>query len=229
MGSTRLPGKVLELLAGAPMIQRVVERVRRVTCIDEVVVATTVLEEERPLVDVCRSLGVHVVRGSPDDVLSRYVLAATEASADVVVRITSDCPLISPMVTARVVEAFRAGGCDYASNCHRRTFPRGLDVEVFSRTALDSSHAAATAAAEREHVTPFIYRHPERFVLRDVTDPVDRSHLRWTVDTVDDLALIQRMYSELGPDGHDYADALQVQAQHPEWSELNRHVEQKKV
>ena len=229
MGSTRLPGKVLKPLAGAPMIARVVERTRRVTCIDEVVVATSVLPEEEPLVAACAALDVRIVRGSPSDVLSRYALAASESRADVVVRITSDCPLISPMVTARVVEAYRAGGCDYASNCHRRTFPRGLDTEVFSRAHLDLAHAEATDPSEREHVTPFIWRRPERFPIRHVVDPIDRSGLRWTVDTPEDLELAQRLYAVLGAGGHDYADALAVLAQHPEWTQLNSHIEQKKA
>jgi spore coat polysaccharide biosynthesis protein SpsF len=229
MGSTRLPGKVLMPLAGTPMIHRVVERTRRVTCIDEVVVATSVLPEEAPLVAACSAIGVRVIRGSPGDVLSRYALAASEASADIVVRITSDCPLISPMVTARVVESYLAGGCDYASNCHRRTFPRGLDTEVFGRGVLDRCQAEAADPSEREHVTPFIYRRPDRFRLRHVVDPIDRSGLRWTVDTTEDFQLAERIYHALGAGGHDYADALEQIRLHPDWSSINAHIEQKKA
>jgi spore coat polysaccharide biosynthesis protein SpsF len=228
MGSTRLPGKVLRPLAGAPMVQRVVERARRAPGIAEVVVATSTLAEEEPLVAALAPLGVQVVRGSPDDVLARYACAAEATRAEVIVRITSDCPLLAPEVTGRVVAAFLAGGCDYASNCHRRTFPRGLDTEVFTRAALDAAYREAAEQPEREHVTPFIWRRPGRFRLRDVTDPVDRSHLRWTVDTPDDLALAEAFYRELGPD-FTYAEALAAIDRHPDWATRNTHIAQKPV
>jgi spore coat polysaccharide biosynthesis protein SpsF len=230
MGSTRLPGKVLKPLAGKPMLERVVERMRRAPGVDEVVVATSDLAEEEPILALCRSNGTPVTRGSANDVLSRYALAAREHRADIVVRITSDCPLISPQVVGRVLEAFRAGACEYASNCHRRTFPRGLDTEIFPATALAATDSEAVDPAEREHVTPFIWRRPERFRLRDVVDAVDRSALRWTVDTPDDFVLVERLYSALAAQpAFDYDDILGVLARHPEWSEINRHVEQKKL
>jgi spore coat polysaccharide biosynthesis protein SpsF len=228
MGSTRLPGKVLRPLAGRPMVQHVIDRARRAPGIAEVVIATSTLPEEEPLVAALAPLGVQVVRGSPDDVLARYAAAAEASRAEVIVRITSDCPLLSPEVTGRVVTAFQAGGCDYASNCQRRTFPRGLDTEAFSRAALDAAFAEATAQPEREHVTPFIWRRPERFRLRDVTDPVDRSHLRWTVDTPDDLTLAEAFYGELAVD-FEYSDALAAIARHPDWATRNTHIAQKPV
>ncbi|GDY12606.1 spore coat protein [Planctomycetota bacterium] len=229
MGSTRLPGKVLKPLAGAPMLHRVVERALRIPAVNEVVVATSVLPEESPIVAWCAGHGVRCVRGSADDVLSRYHLAAAESQADWVIRITSDCPLLSPAVSAFVLGAALAGGCDYASNCHRRTFPRGLDTEVFTRAALDQAAAEAVEPSEREHVTPFIWRRPDRYRLRDVWQPDDRSHLRWTVDTPSDFDLADRFYLELGGGGWEYADALQVLARHPDWADLNRDIVQKPV
>jgi len=231
MGSTRLPGKVLMPLAGRPMLAHVVERMRRTDGLDEVVVATSLLPEEEPLVELCRSLAVRCVRGSPLDVLDRYRQAAAEADAGTVIRITSDCPLISPRVTRAVLDAYLTGGCDYCSNCHQRTYPRGLDTEVFSRAALDAAAGEAREPGEREHVTPFIWRRPQRFRLREVTDPVDRSNLRWTVDTPEDYALAGRIYAAMLPDrpAFDYAEVLELLRQNPEWSALNAHVEQKKV
>jgi spore coat polysaccharide biosynthesis protein SpsF len=229
MGSTRLPGKVLRSLAGRPMLQRVAERVQRATNIAEVVVATSDLAEDDALVAACGPLGLRVVRGSATDVLARFHKAVEESRPDVVVRITADCPLISPMVTARVVESFLAGGCDYASNCFPRTFPRGLDTEVLAAETIRLCHREAKDLPEREHVTPFVYRHPERFTLRNVADPKDRSAWRWTVDTPEDFALLERMYEHLGGESHDYADAIQLIEAHPEWADLNRHIEQKKL
>jgi spore coat polysaccharide biosynthesis protein SpsF len=231
MGSTRLPGKVMMPLAGEPMLARVVERVRRTVGIDETVVATSVLPEEQPLVALCRRLDVRCVRGSALDVLARYHQAAVESAADTIIRITSDCPLISPAVTGRVLAAFREGGSDYCSNCHQRTYPRGLDTEVFSRAALELAAVEAREPSEREHVTPFIWRRPERFRLAEVVDQVDRSSLRWTVDTPDDYVLTQRIYDAFLPHDptFDYAEVVSLLDRHPDWSSLNAHIEQKKV
>jgi spore coat polysaccharide biosynthesis protein SpsF len=230
MGSTRLPGKVMLPLAGRPMLDQVIERVRLSVNIDDVVVATSVRSEDEAIVACCRDSRTEVFRGSVEDVLSRYHRAAIEAKADVVVRITSDCPLISPRVIDRVISAYADGGCDYASNCHQRTFPRGLDVEVLSFAALDAAQREAEEQAEREHVTPFIWRRPQRFRLRDVVDPIDRHQLRWTVDTPEDFELVKRIYSELSGHGaFDYSDVLELLERHPEWSSLNSHVEQKKL
>lgn len=231
MGSTRLPGKVLMPLAGRPMLAHVVERMRRTAGVDEVVVATSVLPAEEPLVALCRELGTRCVRGSALDVLDRYRQAAAESDAGTIIRITSDCPLISPAVTGRVLAAFFAGDCDYCSNCNRRTYPRGLDTEVFSRSALDTAAIEACEQPEREHVTPFIRYRPDRFRLRDVVDEGDHSNLRWTVDAPEDYELAQRIFSALLPDQpvFDYPEILALLDRHPDWSALNAHVEQKKV
>ena len=138
MGSTRLPGKVLKPLAGQPVLARVVDRVRRARHVDEVVVATTTLPADDVLADLCRTRGWACERGSEEDLLDRYHAAAAAHHADAVVRITSDCPVIDPGVVDRVVEAFLVQPCDYASNTlEPRTFPRGLDTEVFSQAALE--------------------------------------------------------------------------------------------
>jgi spore coat polysaccharide biosynthesis protein SpsF len=213
------------------MVERVIERARRVAGVDEVVLATTVLPEDDPLAEhVARALGAGVVRGPVEDVLARYVAAAAGARAEAVVRITADCPLLSPEVSGRVVARFleAAGALDHASNVVRRTWPRGLDTEVLSREALERAHREAVEPPDREHVTRYVYRHPERFRTGSVEGERDLSAHRWTVDTPEDLALAERLYDELGARGcFEVDDVLAALARHPDWAELNRGVAQK--
>ncbi len=228
MSSTRLPGKVLLDLAGQPMLARVVERARQARAIDRVIVATTVEPEDEPIVALCRSRGWFVTRGSRDDVLDRYYQAALADGADPIVRITSDCPVIDPGVIDQVV-AQLADGVDYASNINpRRTYPRGLDVEAFTFAALSIAWREDREPTGREHVTPFLYRHPERFriALVESERPEAASH-RWSVDTPEDYELLRLIYEHFRDDDFTWLDVLDLLRQHPDWVELNRHIEQK--
>lgn len=228
-GSTRLPSKVLADLAGTTMLERVVERVARAETIDGVVVATTIEAADDPIVDVLADRAVTVVRGSHHDVLDRYHDALLATEADVVVRVTSDCPLIDPHLIDDVVRAL-GPDADYASNTlEPRTYPRGLDVEVVAAEALERAWSEDQDPALREHVTPYIYRNPERFVLRRVHGDADHSGHRWTVDTAEDLALVRRIYDLLGDDPFTWRDVLALIEANPTWSELNQHVRQKPV
>lgn len=229
MTSTRLPGKVLLPLAGVPMLTRLVERLRRVQRADGIVVATTTNATDDTISALCAQLGVPCHRGSEHDVLSRYADAARLHGADVVVRITSDCPLIDPALIDQVIAAYEEGGSDYVSNMLPPTWPYGMAVEVFSAAALAQAHAEATQAAEREHVTPFLYWHPERYRLRNVASPVDLSHHRWTVDTPEDYALVSRLFDHLMPTRPDFtqADVLALLDAHPDWIAINQHIQQK--
>ena len=232
MGSTRLPGKVLLDLAGEPMLARVVHRVQRAASLQEVIVATTVQPADDTISQLCAARGWPCARGSQDDVLARYYQAALASQADVVVRITSDCPLIEPDVIDQVVGALLAGQpeVDYASNVQPpRTFPRGLDVEVIRFDALERAWREDVDPAWREHVTPYLYRHPERFRIHGVFNAVDLSHLRWTVDTPEDLELVRRIYGYFDDDAFSWHDVLALLEQHPGWLEINRTVEQKAV
>ena len=197
MGSTRLPGKVLADLAGAPMLQRQLERVRRATSVDRVVVATSTDDTDRPIAELCKSLDVPCFRGDLNDVLARFLGAIDEFDPEVVVRITADCPLISPLVIDSIVHSFFESDCDYLSNTLEPTFPDGVDVEVVRVSALRALAQLDTDTPEREHVTLGIYRRPEQFVVRNFTGDPDLSDLRWTVDSPEDLEFVRWVCSEL--------------------------------
>lgn len=231
MTSTRLPGKVLLPLIGVPMLARLVERLCRVQHADGTVIATTTNASDDPIAALCVQLGVLCHRGSEHDVLSRYANAARLHGADVVVRITSDCPLLDPALVDEVITIYRGGGCDYVSNMLPPTWPYGMAVEVFSAAALHEAHAEATQDSEREHVTPFIYWRPERYRLRNVVSPQGLSHHRWTVDTPEDYELVQRLFGALYPIRPDFtlADILAVLDAHPDWLSINQHIEQKQA
>lgn len=200
MTSSRLPGKVLADIEGVPMLGRVVERVRRSRLVFSVVVASTDRREDDPVAAWCASAGVVVFRGSETDVLGRFVGAAARAGADVIIRITADCPLLDALVLDRTIEELvDHPGTDYASNVIERSYPRGLDVEVFTREALARMDRLGGSAASREHVTvPVRLEHPNAFMVRHVRHPVDDSDLRWTVDTSEDLEFVRLVYRALG-------------------------------
>lgn len=231
MGSTRLPGKALIDVEGKTMLERVVGRVQQTTGINSVVVATTVKPADDAIVTECRRLSIPVFRGDEQDVLDRYYRAALAHHADVVVRITSDCPLIDPDVISQVVQMFisHQPNVDYVANTlPPRTFPRGLDVEVMSFESLSRAWREDKNQAWREHVTPYIYR-TDHFKLLNVTNSVDYSAMRWTVDMLEDLALVRRIYAHFGERPFNWRDVLALLAQHPDWLELNRFIQQKKV
>lgn len=204
MSSTRLPGKVMKPLAGRPMIERQLERLRRCAGL-RLVVATSTHASDDPLAHHLRDIGVDVFRGSLDDVLDRFVGAASEFAAEgQVVRLTADCPLADPGVIDDCVRLHAELGVDYASNGRRRTYPRGLDVEVFTLEALLTAGREATDPYDREHVTPYLYRNPERFSQGELVQARDESDLRWTVDTPDDFAFVERVYDSLYPGKPDF-------------------------
>ena len=228
MGSTRLPGKVLKEIGGETMLERVVRRVQRAKSIDEVVVATSTIADDDAVSREAHRLGAPVFRGDLLGVLDRYYRAAQESEADVVIRITSDCPLIEPEIIDRVTNEFEVAAADYASNVIRPSYPRGLDVEVMTFAALSSAWQKAAEPYQRVHVTPYIYEHPELFHLITVSAEHDYSDHRWTVDTPEDLAFMRAVYESTG--NHDevgWREVLALLAAEPELVEINRHVRQK--
>lgn len=241
MGSSRLPGKVLEDVEGRSVLAHTVRRAQAIEGVDRVVVATTRSELDDAVVAECERLGVGWGRGSEDDVLERYVDAARASEAELVVRITSDCPLLDPVESAKVVAALHASlasaeareRADYASNTIVRRLPRGLDTEAFTREALERAHRTATTPREREHVTLTMYEHPADYrLLSVVTRERDASSHRWTVDTAEDLRLVREVMARLVPvHGHSFglSEVLSLVEREPWIAELNRHVEQKKA
>lgn len=204
MTSSRLPGKVLEPILGVPMIGRQIERLRRASSLDGLVVATSTDHSDDPLADFVVTLGVPVVRGSLDDVLARFIAVLDEYSPEVVVRLTADCPLASPSVIDRVVGTFASSGADYGSNTLEPTWPDGVDVEVVRSSALRWVAENSDDAHEREHVTLGLYRRPDRFRCINVAGEMDLSDLRWTVDTPEDLAFAREVYAELWPSNPEF-------------------------
>lgn len=233
MTSTRLPGKILMPVLGKPLLEYQMERLLKVHNSDKIIVATTTNKSDQPIVDLCQHLGIKVFRGSETDVLSRYYYAAQENELDVVVRVTSDCPLIDPNVVDDVISKFQMNSpsYDYVSNTLIRTFPRGMDTEVFSYDLLKKAHIKAKKLHEREHVTPFFYQNPQLFRLLNVTYREDESRHRWTVDTPEDFELIRRILETIYPVNPTFRleDVLKLMEMHPDWFELNSQIEQKKL
>ncbi|MBI5937884.1 MAG: glycosyltransferase family protein [Betaproteobacteria bacterium] len=233
MTSTRLPGKVLKEVACRPLLEYQIERLRRVQNAHEVVIATTKNATDDPIIGLCERLGVSTYRGSEEDVLQRYYEAARAHGADVVVRVTSDCPVIDPAVVDAAIAMFLAPPMlyDYVSNTQARSYPRGLDVEVFSFAALAAAQTEGRLEYEREHVTPYLYQHPERFRIGQLVAGEDHSQHRWTVDTAEDFELIGRIIATLYPVNpeFDLAAMLDLLRRHPDWSEINAQVMQKQL
>lgn len=232
MGSTRLPGKVLKDLFGKTVLEHLIERVKQSKLIDEIIIATTESEKDNAIVEQAEKSGVKYFRGSEKDVLNRYYNAAKESNAAIVVRITSDCPLIDPFIIDDVIRFFQENDYSIVTNAgndlNQRTYPRGLDVEVFSFEALQKAFKYATENYQREHVTPYIYEHAEKIYY--YKNNIDYSNYRWTLDTEEDFELISMIYKLLYRGEHDFYfdDILKVFEQHPELSKINEHVEQKK-
>jgi spore coat polysaccharide biosynthesis protein SpsF (cytidylyltransferase family) len=197
MGASRLPGKVLAEIVGRPMLWHVVERTRQAQSVDGVIVATSDEAPDDAITSFCASAGIEHFRGSEADVLDRYYQAARKVGADVVVRITADCPLIDGGVVDGVVELFARAGADYASNVNPPTFPDGLDVEVFSFAALETTWKEASKKYQREHTTSYITENPDAFRLANLTHPRDLSGWRLTVDEAEDLQLVRRVFEAL--------------------------------
>jgi len=225
MTSTRLPGKVMLPLHGKPLLAWHLERLKRSALLDVVAVATVDAAESKPIEDLCAGLGVPVTRGSEDDVLARYRKCAAEHDAEVVVRVTSDCPLIDPALVDVVIADFLKGGADYVS---QDGYPRGFDVEVFSRESLELAFREATTTHQREHVTPFLYTHPDRMVVRRVGGGRGACY-RVCVDQIEDFQLVDKILGALGQTPFGWADVVRVLDEHPDWVEINRHVAQKTI
>lgn len=223
VSSTRLPGKVLRPLLGEPMLARQIERLRRCRRIDRLVVATSDQPDDDAIAQLCVGLAIGCARGSLNDVLERFHAASSPYNAEHIVRLTGDCPLADPSVIDACVDFHLAGDFDYTTNALEPSFPDGLDVEVFRARCLDEAWHEATLPSQREHVTPFLYTHPERYRIGHFRGDAELSHLRWTVDEPVDFALVETIFGELYPANPAFttADILALLARRPELTTLN--------
>lgn len=233
MGSTRLSGKVMKNIKGKTVLEHVIERVKQAKLIDEIVIATTVDSRDEIIYNEALRCGVKAYRGSEEDVLSRYYYTAKENGADAIIRITSDCPLIDPMIVDKIVSYYLKSNYEIVTNAgsdlSQRTYPRGLDTEVFSFISLEEAFKKADKKYQREHVTPYIYENSiNKFYYKS---DVDYSKFRWTLDTKEDFELIEAIYNRLYLGKHDFYlnDIISVFEKEPELFNINAHIEQKKL
>ncbi|MEQ8667361.1 MAG: aminotransferase class III-fold pyridoxal phosphate-dependent enzyme [Rhodospirillales bacterium] len=226
MGSSRLPGKVMKPIGGRPVIDHVIERAKRAERADEIWLACPQGESDAELAAHVEQLGIPVVRGDEEDVLSRFVAVAERTNSDTFVRITADCPMTDPSVIDAAIARYVESGSDYVSNGIERSFPDGLDVEVFSRDALLRADQEARHPFLRAHVTPYIHgrlkdKYPwGNFKVAQLVNPVEFSHLRWTLDEPADLAFLQQLIPAL-PEGYGWMDAVAYLTAHPDLMKIN--------
>ena len=226
MGSTRFHGKVLKKILGKPSLIHSIERVKRMKTVDNIIIATTTLKEDdiiaRAVKDYDRNIGIY--RGKSEDVLDRYYQAAKEVKANVIVRLTSDNPLIDSQVSDLVVKTFLENECDYCCNNLPQTFPIGLDTEVFSFGSLKKMWKGAKKQHEREHVTPYIRENVNKFSIINVENDTNLSHMRWTMDYKEDFDFINAVYEKLYQRKKNFFmnDVLELLNNEPDLCEINK-------
>lgn len=233
IGSTRLPGKVMRTVLDKPIILWDIDRISSSMLIDEIVIAIPYGDENDIIESTIEQYNKKIVitRGSENDVLDRYYKAAIQTKADVIIRITSDCPLIDPTVIDKVIEEFLNNDCDYCSNTLKLTYPRGMDIEIFTFKVLERTWNEAKEDYEREHVTPYIREHPHIFKQHNVSNEEDLSHLRLTLDTIEDLELITHIYQQLYSTKKMFLlkDIQGLFDKQPDLIKINEHIKQKTV
>lgn len=226
MGSTRLPGKILAEICGKPLIWHVIDRLRFCDSISDIVLATTISKGDDDLFKWANENHIKVFRGSEDDVLARFFLAASEYSASTILRVTADDPFKDPDVIDSVYKLFKRKKLDFAYNNKPPTFPEGLDTEIFSFSAIRTAFNMSDDPYEREHVTQYFYRHPELFKQDNYSYSQDLSHLRWTIDNQEDLQMVTEVYESLYKDGEvfKFQDILRLINKKPYLTEINMNV-----
>ena len=234
MTSSRLPGKVLMYLLGRPALEMMIERIKKSRYIDEIIIATTTNKSDEKIVELANSLGVSVHRGSEDDVLKRVLSAAESVNADLLVKLTGDCPLIDPIIIDQTITAHLSGDYDYTSNLlNERTFAIGLDTEVLWLDTLKKVNDSTNEPMDRTHVTCYIYHNPQHFRLNGIKANAHNQSgdLRITLDTKDDYELISKIFETLYPNNPNFGakDIIKLLRSNPELININSKVRQKKV
>ncbi|RAK12633.1 spore coat polysaccharide biosynthesis protein SpsF [Halanaerobium saccharolyticum] len=231
MGSNRLPGKVMKDLKGKPVLWHVIERVKQAENIDQITIATTTHKRDKIIYDKAIKWGVVAYQGSEEDVLARYYEAVNKYEVDTVVRITSDCPLIDPYVIDEIVEYYNKNDYTLVTNAgsdlNNRTYPRGLDTEVFSFEVLEEAYNKAEEKYQREHVTPYIYENYDDIYYYKKNK--DLSNYRLTLDTKEDFELIKALYDKLYQGNHDFYlnEIVEVLNKNKELLKINQKIKQK--
>ena len=222
LGSTRTPGKTMKLIGNKPLLEYSVERTRLARYIDKMIVATTTSNRDDLISEWCKEKGIDSFRGSEDDVLDRYFQTASHFKADIIVRVTSDCPFVDPQIVDLLILSLKVFGADYASNrIKNRSWPHGLDIEVFTFNALKTAWKNGKEKREREHVTPYIMGHPELFKHIEVPLEEDLSHYRLTVDYPEDLEFTRILVEKYSADKMNWREIIDLLKERPELAEIN--------
>ena len=233
MGSTRLPGKVLKKIKDKTVLSHVIKRVEQSKKTDEIIIATTEHKRDDPIIKEAKKCGVNYYRGSEEDVLSRYYESAKQYDVDTIIRITSDCPLIDPFIIDEIIEFYQKNDYDLVTNAgpikENRTYPRGMDTEVFSFQILKETFQNAVQKYQREHVTPYIYENSGKIYY--YKNNIDYSKYRLTLDESEDLKLIKKIYDKLYRGVHNFYlnDIIELLQDEPALAEINKKIEQKKL
>ena len=233
MGSTRLPGKVLMNISGKTVLYHVVDRVSQCRNIDDIIIATTTLDKDDLIVKEVEKIGCKYFRGSENNVLDRYYEAATFNKSDIIIRITSDCPLIDPLIADKIIEFYINNNYEMVTNAcsdsSKRTYPRGLDTEIFSYNVLKKAKENAKESYQLEHVTPYIYENTTNIFY--YKNNIDYSKYRFTLDTEEDLKLIKEIYNNLyfGENNFYLGDVIEVMENNPDLFFINNSIKQKHI
>lgn len=229
MTSSRLPGKILREVDGRSLLEYHLLRLARTNGLDDIYVATTTNSADDPIVDLCNSLNIKYFRGSEDNVLERFALCAKEAGAKTVIRLTSDCPLIDPVLVGKVIDLYQARPEIDHITLDLTCFPRGFDCEVFTREALEQAYQKAFDPHHREHVTSYIYGHPEDFTLASYNEPIKYGSYRFCVDEEDDFKLVEKILHHFRDNPFEFTlqDVVDLMTENPELAKINSGVVQK--
>ena len=222
MGSTRLPGKVLKKLNGITVLESLLNQLNYSKLLNDKIIATTSNLEDDVIVNFCKSKEIKCFRGSQDDVLDRYYNCAKKFSINTILRITSDCPLMDPQVVDDVIDFYLKNSYDYVNNFHKRTYPYGNDVEIFSLKVLEKVWEKATKPSEREHVTPYIYNNPDEFSLGWIENKENLSEFHWTIDRKEDLIFVQNIFKKISKRPMFMKDIIDVIKDDPSLLEINK-------
>jgi len=228
LGSNRLPRKILKPIMGRPVLYYLMERVKFLTQVDSIIIATSINPRDDELVEFAIKNSINIFRGDEEDVLSRFYHAATFYDANIVVRCNSDCPLLDPLIVDEIIKEFKSNidSIDYLSNILEPSYPVGMHTEVFTYEALSRAFLDAKDLAEREHVTPYIYRRPNLFRLKNRLLDVDLSSHRWTLDYEEDFDLIKKILTNIYHKNPKFTmeDVIKLVNTNPEWKYINSHI-----